>query len=89
MKKLLITHEVNDLEWWLVHNSLDAVWSEYGIEYEIFTQKNSSRVAILATVPNAQLIDDVLRNSTLATTSMRADGVIMETLQIFEHHSAP
>ena len=89
MKKLLITHEVKDLEWWLHHNSLDAVWSEYGIKCEIFTQKNSARVALLVTVPSAQFIDDVLRNSTLVTTSMKADGVVIETLQIFEHYSAP
>ena len=62
-----------------------------GVKFEIFTQKNSDIVAIVAEAPYDGFIDFVLTNTTLATNSMKADGVLTETLQIFEQFdsSAP
>ncbi len=87
MKKLMVTHKVTDPEWWLANNSIEQAWGKLGVKYEIFTQKNSNTVAIVAEVPDTDFIDFILTNTTLATTSMKADGVEMETLQIFEQHT--
>jgi len=80
----MVTHRVKDVDWWLANNSVESVWGKMGVKFEIFTQKNSDIVAIVAEAPYDGFIDFVLTNTTLATNSMRADGVLTETLQIFE-----
>ncbi len=84
MKKLMVSHRVENIDWWIANNSIEHTWGKLGVKYEIFTQKNSNNVAIIAEVPDADFIDFVLKNTTMATTSMKADGVVLETLQIFE-----
>jgi hypothetical protein len=89
MKKILVSHKVNDIEWWLANNSIEFTWGKLGVKYEIFTQKNSNTVVIVAELPEDDFIDFMLTNTTLASTSMKADGVIIESLQIFEQHQVP
>lgn len=84
MKKLLITHKVTDIDWWLENNSIEGTWGTLGVRYEIFTQRSNNTVAIVAEVPEGDFIDFMLTNTTLASSSMKADGVVMESVQIFE-----
>jgi hypothetical protein len=88
LKKILVTHKVKDVEWWLANNSIEETWGKMGFKYEIFTQKHNNTVAIFAHAPTPDIVEFILTNTTLATTSMKADGVLIETLQIFEHHEA-
>jgi len=88
LKKILVTHKVKDVEWWLANNSIEETWGKMGFKYEIFTQKYNNTVAIFAQAPTPDIVEFILTNTTLATTSMKADGVLIETLQIFEHHEA-
>jgi len=86
MKKILISHKVNDLEWWLANNSIEFTWGKLGVKYEIFKQKHNDTVIVVAEIPEEDFVDFVLTNTTLLSTSMKADGVVLESLQIFEQH---
>jgi hypothetical protein len=88
MKKFMVTHRVKDVDWWLANNSIEEVWGKMGVKFEIFTRKDSDTVAIVAETPYDGFIDFVLTNTTLATISMKADGVLIETIQIFEQSNS-
>jgi hypothetical protein len=84
-KKIFITHHVKDLDYWLANNSMEKTWGAYGIKFRVFLKQNKSNfVGVLAEIENYQLIEDLVTSTTLFTSTMKADGVLMETIEIMQ-----
>jgi len=84
MKKLLVTYRVKDVEWWISNNTLTQVWGPLGVKFQIFRQKDTNLVGYLAEIADQSLLDEVLVNSTLLSTSLKVNGVITETMEMLE-----
>ena len=84
-KTLMITHQVKDLDYWLKNNSMEETWGPHGIKFRIFLKHSKSNlVGVLAEIEDYKFIEELVTNTTLVTSSMKADGVLMETIEIME-----
>ena len=84
MKKLLVTYQVKDADWWLLNNKLEQTVGHLGIRFEFFRKKNSNLVGYVAHIPNEDAMRDILLNTTTVSTRLKENGVILETIEILE-----
>lgn len=83
-KTFMVTHQVNDAKWWLDNNSLAKTWGHLGVKFKVFWKKDTNLVGYVAEIPAGDWIDFMLKSTTLASNSMKADGVLKETIQWLE-----
>lgn len=84
MKKLLVTYQVKDPDWWVLNNKLQQTTAHLGFRFELFRKKNSNIVGYLVEIPNEDDLTDILLNSTLISTKLNEHGVLLETIEILE-----
>jgi len=84
MKTFMVTHQVKDADWWLEHNSLEEVWGHIGVKFRVFRQRDTNLVGYIAEIPSEKWVDFMLKKTTLASASMKADGVLTETIEWLE-----
>jgi len=84
MKKILVTFKVKDVAWWLENNTLVEEWYQIGAEVELFRKRDSNQIGFIAKISNANLFDELIQNSIFLSSSLKSNGVMMETLEIHE-----
>jgi hypothetical protein len=84
MKKLLVTYQVKDPEWWLLNNKLKQTTEHLGFRFELFRKKNTNVVGYVVEIPNEDDLTDLLLNTTLISTRLNEHGVLLETIEILE-----
>ena len=84
MKKMLVTYQVKDPDWWLLNNTLEQTTKDLGFRFEFFRKRNSNMVGYLVEIPNEDDLTNILLNSTLISTKLNEHGVILETIEILE-----
>ena len=84
MKKLLVTYKVKDADWWIRKNTLEQVFGPMGVRFEFFRKANTNLVGYVVEIENEEIFEKILFNTTLLTTSAKANGVLKETIEILE-----
>jgi hypothetical protein len=84
MKRLLVTYKVKDAHWWIVNNTLKQVGEPMGIKFHIFRKAHTNLVGYIAEIPDIDVLDKILLNTTILSDSFKANGVILETIEMFE-----
>lgn len=86
----MVTYQVKDADWWLLNNTLKQMFGPMGMEFEIFRKRNTNQVGYVCKIPKAEILGEILHNTTLLSTSFKENGVLVETIEIFEfaEHSA-
>ena len=84
MKKMLVTYQVKDPDWWLLNNTLELTTKHLGFRFELFRKKNTNVVGYVVEIPNEDDLTDILLNSTLISTKLNEHGVLLETIEILE-----
>jgi hypothetical protein len=84
MKKLLVTYQVKDPDWWLLNNTLEQTTRHLGFRFEFFRKQNTNIVGYVVEIPNEDDLTDILLNSTLISTKLNEHGVLLETIEILE-----
>ena len=84
MKKLLVTYQVKDPDWWLLNNTLVQTTRHLGFRFEFFRKRNTNIVGYVVEIPNEDDLTDILLNSTLISTKLNEHGVLLETIEILE-----
>jgi len=84
MKKLLVTYQVKDPDWWLLNNKLEQTTEHLGFRFELFRKKNTNVVGYVVEIPNEDDLTDILLNTTLISTRLNEHGVLLETIEILE-----
>ena len=84
MKKLLVTYQVKDPEWWLLNNKLKQTTEHLGFRFELFRKKNTNVVGYVVEIPNEDDLTDLMLNTTLISTRLNEHGVLLETIEILE-----
>ena len=84
MKKMLVTYQVKDPDWWLLNNTLEQTTKHLGFRFELFRKKNTNVVGYVVEIPNEDDLTDILLNSTLISTKLNEHGVLLETVEILE-----
>jgi hypothetical protein len=84
MKKMLVTYQVKDPEWWLLNNTLEQTTRHLGFRFEFFRKRNTNIVGYVVEIPNEDDLTDILLNSTLISTKLNEHGVRLETIEILE-----
>jgi len=84
MKRLLVTYKVKDAHWWIVNNTLKQVGEPMGIKFHIFRKAHTNLVGYIAEIPDIDVLDKILLNTTILSDSFKANGVIVETIEMCE-----
>ena len=84
MKKLLVTYQVKDPDWWLLNNKLEQTTGHFGFRFELFRKKNTNVVGYVVEIPNENDLTDILLNTTLVSNRLNEHGVLLETIEILE-----
>ena len=84
MKKLLVTYQVKDPDWWLLNNKLEKTTAHLGFRFELFRKKNTNVVGYVVEIPNENDLNDILLNTTLVSTRLNEHGVLLDTIEILE-----
>jgi hypothetical protein len=84
MKKLLVTYQVKDADWWLLNNKFDETVGHLGFRFQLFRKKNTNLVAYVVEIPNEEDLKDLLLNTSLITTRLKEHGVLLETIEVLE-----
>jgi hypothetical protein len=84
MKKMLVTYQVKDPDWWLLNNTLEQTTKHLGFRFEFFRKHNTNIVGYVVEIPNEDDLTDILLNSTLISTKLNEHGVLLETIEILE-----
>ncbi len=84
MKKLLVTYQVKDPNWWLLNNKLEQTTEHLGFRFEFFRKKNTNVVGYVVEIPNEDDLTNLLLNTTLVSTRLNEHGVLLETIEILE-----
>jgi hypothetical protein len=84
MKKILVTYQVKDPDWWLLNNTLEQTTRHLGFRFEFFRKRNTNIVGYVVEIPNEDDLTDILLNSTLISTKLNEHGVLLETIEILE-----
>jgi hypothetical protein len=84
MKKLLVTYQVKDADWWLLNNKLDETVGHLGFRFQLFRKKNTNLVAYVVEIPNEEDLKDLLLNTSLITSRLKEHGVLLETIEVLE-----
>ena len=87
MARYMAIHEVDDVDHWLKSPKRQEIFGPLGITGELFTDSaKSSRVGLILEVPDMDAFQDILQSSAGAD-AMKFDGVLPETIVIFEKAS--
>jgi len=81
MPKLIATHEVDDVEYWLASPKREEVFGGVATNIKTFVH-DSSRVALSMDVADMEAFDAVMK-SEAGADAMKYDGVRPETLVVF------
>lgn len=84
MKKLLVTYQVKDADWWLLNNTLEDTVRHLGWRFEFFRQPNTNLVGYLVEIPKEDDLRDILFNTSLISDKLKEHGVLFETIQTLE-----
>jgi hypothetical protein len=84
MKKILVTFNVKDMETFFEDNTLEEEWGQLGVGIEFFRKRDAKLIGFIAEISNEDLFDSALKNTTFLSTSFKSNGVLMESLEIFE-----
>jgi hypothetical protein len=84
MKKLLVTYQVKDPDWWLLNNKLEQTTAHLGFRFELFRKKNTNVVGYVVEIPHEDDFTNILLNTTLISTRLNEHGVLLETIEILE-----
>jgi hypothetical protein len=84
MKKILITFQVRDISSWPINNTIEKEWTQKGFNIEFFRKRDANQLGFTAEISNELLFDEMIKNSTFLSSSLKANGVLMETLEILE-----
>ena len=84
MKKMLVTYQVKDPDWWLLNNTLEQTTRHLGFRFELFRKKNTNVVGYVVEIPNEDDLTDLLVNTTNISSRLNEHGVILETIEILE-----
>jgi predicted secreted hydrolase len=84
MKKLMVTYQVKDPDWWFLNNTLEQTTAHLGFQFEFFRKRNTNVVGYVVEIPNENDLTDLLLNSTLISTKLKEHGVLFETIEILE-----
>lgn len=84
MKKFLVTYKVNDPDWWVRKNTLEQVFRPMGVKFQFFRKENSNLVGYVAEIENEEIFEKILFNTPLLSTSLKANGVLKDTVEILE-----
>ena len=84
MKKILVTFNVKNIDTWFEGNTLEKEWSQLGVEIEFFRKRDAKLIGFIADISDEDLFDSALKNTTFLSTSFKSNGVLMESLEIFE-----
>lgn len=84
MKKLLVTYQVKDADWWLLNNKLEETVGHLGVRFEFFRQPNTNLVGYVVHIPDENLLNDILLNTTLVSQRLKEHGVLLETIETLE-----
>ena len=84
MKKLLVTYQVKDPDWWLLNNKLEQTTAHLGFRFELFRKKNTNVVGYVVEIPNEDDLTELMLNTTLISTKLNEHGVLLETIEIPE-----
>ncbi len=84
MKKMLVTYQVKDPDWWLLNNTLEQTTRHLGFRFEFFRKRNTNIVGYVVEIPNEDDLTDILLNSTLISTKLNEHGVLLDTIEILE-----
>lgn len=80
MAKVIIFHEVDDVQHWLAAPTREAVFGPLGITIQTFVDpEGSNRVGLSADVPDMAAFQEVMA-SNVAADGMKTDGVRPDTL---------
>lgn len=80
----MVTHQVKDAKWWLENNSLEKTWGHLGVKFKLFWKKDTNLVGYVAEIPAGNWVSYILKSTSLATNSMKADGVMTDTIEWLE-----
>jgi len=83
-KTFMVTHQVKDAKWWLENNSLEKTWGHLGVKFKLFWKKDTNLVGYVAEIPAGNWVSYILKSTSLATNSMKADGVMTDTIEWLE-----
>jgi hypothetical protein len=84
MKKLLVTYQVKDPDWWILHNTLEQTTRHLGFRFEFFRKQNTNVVGYVVEIPNEDDLTDLMLNTTLISKKLNEHGVLLETIEILE-----
>jgi len=84
MKKLLVTYQVKDPDWWILNNKLEQTTGHLGFRFELFRKKNTNVVGYVVEIPNENDLTEILLNTTLVSNRLNEHGVLLETIEILE-----
>ena len=84
MKKVLVTYQVKDPDWWVLNNKLHQATAHLGFRFELFRKKNTNVVGYVVEIPNEEDLTDLLVNTTDISTRLNEHGVLLETIEILE-----
>jgi hypothetical protein len=84
MKKILVTYQVKDPDWWVLNNKLQQATAHLGFRFELFRKKNTNVVGYVVEIPNEDDLTDLLVNTTDISTRLNEHGVLLETIEILE-----
>ena len=84
MKKVLVTYQVKDPDWWVLNNKLEQATAHLGFRYELFRKKNTNVVGYVVEIPNEDDLTDMLLNTTDISKRLNEHGVLLETIEILE-----
>lgn len=84
MKKVLVTYQVQDPDWWVLNNKLQQATSHLGFRFELFRKRNTNVVGYVVEIPNEDDLTELLLNTTDISTRLNEHGVILDTIEILE-----
>jgi hypothetical protein len=84
MKKIMVIYKVKDVDWWILNNTLKQLGGSLGIKFQIFRKPYTNLVGYVAEILDIDLLDGILTNTTILSDSFKANGVLVETIEMFE-----
>ena len=55
-----------------------------GVKFQFFRKENSNLVGYVAEIENEEIFEKILFNTPLLSTSLKANGVLKDTVEILE-----
>lgn len=80
----MVIYKVKDVDWWILNNTLKQLGGSLGIKFQIFRKPYTNLVGYVAEILDIDLLDGILTNTTILSDSFKANGVLVETIEMFE-----